>query len=93
MGFRSPACASAFLEVFDDIWIDCLNGDKYKTGKLAREGDPDYQHVAVDRARTGEGIQVGASIALLARSGSCLWASHSIRFTNRHLGEMADSPG
>ena len=30
-----------YLEVFDGIWIDCLNGDKYKTGKLTPDGKPD----------------------------------------------------
>lgn len=31
-----------YLERFDRIWIDCLNGDKYKTGKLTPDGDPEY---------------------------------------------------
>ena len=30
-----------YLEVFDEVWVDCLNGDKYKTGKLTPEGEPD----------------------------------------------------
>ena len=30
-----------FLEVFDAIRIDNLNGDKYKTGKVTPEGEPD----------------------------------------------------
>jgi len=31
----------SYLEKSDRIWIDCLNGDKYKTGKLT----PDYTSV------------------------------------------------
>ena len=30
-----------YLEAFDAIRIDCLNGDKYKTGKTTPDGDPD----------------------------------------------------
>ena len=29
------------LDAFDAIRIDCLNGDKYKTGKVAPDGSPD----------------------------------------------------
>ena len=47
------------------MWIDCLNGDKYKTGKLTPEGEPDPSIFSTDFNR--EGIQVGTAIALLAR--------------------------
>ena len=30
-----------YLEAFDAIRIDCLNGDKYKTGKTTPDGEPD----------------------------------------------------
>ena len=30
-----------YLEAFDAIRIDCLNGDKYKNGKVAPDGSPD----------------------------------------------------
>ena len=29
-----------YLEAFDRIWIDCLNGDKFKTGKLTPTASP-----------------------------------------------------
>jgi hypothetical protein len=54
-----------YLEVYDQIWIDCLNGDKYKTGKVTPDGDPDPSIFSTDRNR--EGIQVGTAIALFAR--------------------------
>jgi hypothetical protein len=49
-----------FLDVFDRIWIDCLNGDKYKTGKLTPEGEPDPSVFSTDQNR--EGIRVGTAI-------------------------------
>jgi hypothetical protein len=52
-----------YLEVFDRVWIDCLNGDKYKTGKLTPEGEPDPSVFSTEF--NPEGIQVGTAIALL----------------------------
>jgi predicted helicase len=40
-GLSFTAMRERYLEVFDKIWIDNLNGDKYKTGKLTPEGKPD----------------------------------------------------
>jgi hypothetical protein len=56
-----------YLNTFDRIWIDNLNGDKYKTGKLTPEGEPDPSVFSTQHNR--EGIQVGTAIALLARRG------------------------
>ncbi|MGA2060522.1 MAG: type ISP restriction/modification enzyme [Thermoguttaceae bacterium] len=54
-----------YLEVFDQIAIDCMNGDKYKTGKLTPTGEPDPSVFSTDFNR--EGIQVGTAIAILVR--------------------------
>jgi hypothetical protein len=54
-----------YLEVFDKIWIDCLNGDRFRTGKLTPDGLPDPSVFSTQHNR--EGIQVGTAIALLAR--------------------------
>jgi SAM-dependent methyltransferase len=54
-----------YLEVFDSIAIDCLNGDKYKTGKTTPEGLPDPSIFSTP-ANTA-GIQVGTAIATLVR--------------------------
>lgn len=54
-----------YLDVFDEITIDCLNGDKYKTGKLTPEGLPDPSIFSTEWNR--EGIQIGTAIALLVR--------------------------
>ncbi|NTW29220.1 MAG: N-6 DNA methylase [Coriobacteriia bacterium] len=56
-----------YLEQFDSIWIDNLNGDKYKTGKVTPDGAPDPSIFSTPKNR--EGIQVGTAIALLARKG------------------------
>ena len=37
-GLSFTGMRERYLEVFDRIWIDCLNGDKYKTGKLTPDG-------------------------------------------------------
>lgn len=50
---------------FDQIWIDCLNGDSRETGKLTPEGKPDPSVFSTDRNR--EGIRVGAAISTLVR--------------------------
>ncbi len=55
-----------FLEGFDGIWIDNLNGDKYKTGKLTPDGNPDPSIFSTEKNR--EGIQVGTAITLLVRA-------------------------
>lgn len=52
-----------FLEVFDGIWIDNLNGDKYRTGKVTPDGQPDPSVFSTEKNR--EGIQVGTAIGLL----------------------------
>jgi hypothetical protein len=54
-----------YLDVFDSIWIDCLNGDKYRTGKLTPDGKPDPSIFSTEKNR--EGIQIGTAIGLLAR--------------------------
>ncbi len=68
-----------YLEAFDRIWIDCLNGDKYKTGKLTPAGAPDPSVFSTEFNR--EGIQVGTAIALMVRKAdhqesSKLWFRH-----------------
>jgi len=56
----------SYLEKFDRIWIDCLNGDSYKTGKVTPDGKPDPSVFSTEWNR--ERIQVGTSIGLLVRN-------------------------
>jgi len=79
-GLSFTGMRERYLEVFDHIWIDCLNGDKYKTGKLTPEGKPDPSIFSTEFNR--EGIQVGTAITLLARTSPSEGAK-SVQF--RHL--------
>ena len=54
-----------FLEAFDTIRVDNLNGDKYKTGKTTPEGAPDPSIFSTPGDPVG--IQVGTAIATLVR--------------------------
>lgn len=65
-GLSFTGMRERYLDAFNRIWIDCLNGDKYKTGKLTPEGDPDPSVFSTEF--NPEGIQVGTAIALLVRS-------------------------
>lgn len=64
-GLSFTGMRERYLEEFDRIWIDCLNGDKYKTGKLTPDGAPDPSVFSTEFNR--EGIQVGTAVALLVR--------------------------
>ena len=64
-GLSHPGMRERFLEVFDRITVDCLNGDKYKTGKKSPDGTPDPSVFSAEHNR--EGIQVGTAIAMLER--------------------------
>jgi predicted helicase len=79
-GLSFTGMRERYMEVFDHIWIDCLNGDKYKTGKLTPEGKPDPSVFSTEFNR--EGIQVGTAITLLARTSPSEGA-RTVQF--RHL--------
>ena len=66
-GLSFTGMRERYLEAFDSIWIDCLNGDKYKTGKVTPDGEPDPSIFSTELNR--EGIQVGTAIATLVRKG------------------------
>ena len=54
-----------YLEAFDVIRIDNLNGDKYKTGKTTPDGAPDPSIFSMPGDPVG--IQVGTAITTLVR--------------------------
>ena len=60
-----PGMREKYLSVFDEIWVDSLNGDKHETGKLTPDGKPDPSVFSTNSNR--EGIQVGTAITLLTR--------------------------
>ncbi len=60
-----PGMRERFLEAFDVIRIDNLNGDKYRTGKVAPDGSPDPSIFSTPDDPVG--IQVGTAVATLVR--------------------------
>ena len=64
-GLSFTGMRERYLEAFDAIRIDSLNGDKYKTGKVAPDGSPDPSIFSTEGDPVG--IQVGTAIATLVR--------------------------
>ena len=64
-GLSFTGMRERYLDAFDAIRIDCLNGDKYKTGKVAPDGSPDPSIFSTDGDPVG--IQVGTAIVTLVR--------------------------
>ena len=58
-------CGNAIWRRSTRYGIDCLNGDKYKTGKVAPDGSPDPSIFSTEGDPVG--IQVGTAIATLVR--------------------------
>jgi Type ISP C-terminal specificity domain/N-6 DNA Methylase len=54
-----------FLNGFDRLWFDCMNGDSRETGKVTPDGSPDPSVFSTDYNR--EGIRVGTTISLMVR--------------------------
>ena len=64
-GLSFTGMRERYLEAFDAVRIDCLNGDKYKTGKVAPDGSPDPSIFSTPGDSVG--IQVGTAITTLVR--------------------------
>ena len=64
-GLSFTGMRERYLEAFDVVRIDCLNGDKYRTGKTTPEGAPDPSIFSTPGDPVG--IQVGTAIATLVR--------------------------
>ena len=91
-GLSFTGMRERYLDAFDAIRIDCLNGDKYKTGKTTPEGAPDPSIFSTPQDPVG--IQVGTAITTLVRKADHAPAQ-SVGF--RHLwgqskhGELAET--
>ena len=79
-GLSFTGMRERFLEAFDLIQIDCLNGDRYKSGKTTPDGSPDPSIFSTEQDPIG--IQVGTAITTLIRTSNH-YASESVHF--RHL--------
>ena len=89
-GLSFAGMRERYLDAFDAIRIDCLNGDKYKTGKTTPDGTPDPSIFSTPDAPVG--IQVGTAIATLVRKADHtpaktvsfrhLWGQHKASVLN-----------
>ena len=79
-GLSFTGMRERYLEAFDAIRVDCLNGDKYRTGKTTPDGAPDPSVFSTPEDPVG--IQVGTAIATLVRKAKHA-STQSIQF--RHL--------
>ena len=69
-GLSHPGMREKYLETFNTICIDNLNGDSRETGKLTPDGLPDPSIFSTPYNR--EGIQVGTAIALMTKTGEAI---------------------
>ena len=83
-GLSFTGMRERYLDAFDAIRVDCLNGDKYKTGKTTPDGRPDPSIFSTPGDPVG--IQVGTAIATLIRKAEHAPAE-SVEF--RHLWGQA----
>ena len=67
-GLSFTGMRERYLEAFDAVRIDCLNGDKYKTGKVAPDGSSDPSIFSTEGDAVG--IQIGTAIATLVRKAN-----------------------
>ena len=64
-GLSFTGMRERYLEAFDEVRIDNLNGDKYRTGKTTPDGSPDPSIFSTPDDPVG--IQVGTAITTLVR--------------------------
>ena len=83
-GLSFTGMRERYLESFDAIRIDNLNGDKYRTGKTTPDGDPDPSIFSTPEDPVG--IQVGTAITTLVRKADHLPAD---KVAFRHLWGQA----
>ena len=65
-GLSHVSMRKKYIDTFQSIYIDNLNGDKYRTGKTTPDGRPDPSAFSTPQNR--EGIQVGTAISTLVRT-------------------------
>jgi hypothetical protein len=67
-GLSHVSMRKKYIDTFQSIYIDNLNGDKYRTGKTTPEAKPDPSAFSTPQNR--EGIQVGTAITTLVRTSA-----------------------
>ena len=70
-GRSHPLMRESLLKKFDTIWIDSLNGDKYRTGKVIPKGLPgagSSDQSIFSTSQDPRGIQVGTAITTFLKN-------------------------
>ncbi len=91
-GRSYPGMRERYIDAFDNIWIDRLNGDSRRNGKVAPDGRPDPSIFSTEANR--EGIRVGTAVTLLVRKSQHEETKHiSFRdlWGQNKRGELLDS--
>ncbi len=65
-GLSHPSMRHHYLAAFQTLYVDNLNGDRFRTGKKTPDGEPDPSVFSTER--NPEGIQPGTAIATLVRT-------------------------
>jgi hypothetical protein len=65
-GLSHPSMRHHYLQTFQQVFVDNLNGDKYRTGKTTPDGKPDPSVFSTEQ--NPEGIQLGTAISTMVRS-------------------------
>ena len=81
-GLSFTGMREKFLSAFDSIWIDNLNGDAFRTGKVTPDGAPDPS--VFSTAQNREGIRVGTSIALMVKRKGAAKKQSALRWRPRY---------
>ena len=71
-GRSHPIMRASLTQTFDEIWVDNLNGDKYKTGKIIPRDEPGAggaDQSVFSTTNDPRGIQVGVAISTLLKTG------------------------
>jgi len=71
-----------FLEEFDTLRFDCLNGDSRETGKLTPDGNPDPSVFSTQWNR--EGIRVGTAIGLMVKHDNRSQSKDKAKVSTEH---------
>jgi predicted helicase len=93
-GRSHPIMRKSLLSNFHRMWIDNLNGDKYRTGKLIPAGLPNGGSTDQSIFTTGldpRGIQPGTAIISLVKRGEAKTAPTATTVQYRDLWGLADA--
>lgn len=91
-GRSHPMMRQSLLANFDEVWIDNLNGDKFKTGKIIPAGLPGAgtrDDSAFTTDLDARGIQPGTAIATFLKGGKASAGATEVHF-REFWGPAAD---